>query len=145
MKDLNELLQQYEDIQDLTVSEEVLGAYIEGKTDNNETIVIEKAFTEDKLLSETLNESIDDNITSENIDWELYKGDFGFWELGLPPILSEEECVAADLVGVDDISENPLGVADENFSSASDSFSELDSSLDLSNEIDFSDDDMLNL
>ena len=41
---------------------------------------------------------INDSVSfGSNFDWELHKGDFGFWEWGLPPAVIEDDLmVAAD-------------------------------------------------
>ena len=91
MKDLNDLLLQFEDIQELPVSEEMIGAYLEGKTTNEENELIENAIKEDSLLSETIDNVNETTSLESNFDWELHKGDYGFWELGLPPVATEED------------------------------------------------------
>lgn len=90
MKDLNELLQQFNDIQDMPISEELLGAYIEGRTEKNEEELIEKSISDNSILKETVDIVSKESYSENNFDWDLYKGDFGFWELGMPPIVTED-------------------------------------------------------
>ena len=97
MKNLNDILQQFDDIQDMPISEELLGAYIDGNTEKNDSELIEKAIKEDSMLSETFNAVRNNGSSNNGFDWELHKGDFGFWELGLPPIVTEEDIINAQI------------------------------------------------
>lgn len=83
MKDFNDFLNS-------GISDELLAAYIDGKTTIEENELIEKCISNDSLLSETYEVANDSASMVSDFDWELYKGDYGFWELGLPPIISDE-------------------------------------------------------
>lgn len=94
MKDLKELLQQFEDIQDLTVSEEVLGAYMEGRLEDSELEGVARIVESDNHLSEMIQDASEDNnveLGNKSHPWDIYEGDYGFWELGLPPVLSPKD------------------------------------------------------
>ena len=51
MKDLNDLLAQFESIQDNDISEETLGAYLEGNLNPDEFMQVENAISQDDSLS----------------------------------------------------------------------------------------------
>lgn len=51
MKDINDLLAQFEDIQDNEISEEMLGAYLEGNLSADEALQVENAINQDDTLS----------------------------------------------------------------------------------------------
>jgi len=94
MKNIKDLLQQFDDIQDLPVSEEILGAYMEGRLENSELEGVAKIVESDNHLSEIIQDASEDNtVELGNIShpWDIYEGDFGFWELGLPPVLSPKD------------------------------------------------------
>lgn len=80
------------------ISDEILAAYIDGNATPEESSFIENALASDSMLSESL-DLISDTISfGTNFDWNLHKGDYGFWELGLPPVLNEaDHMVAADI------------------------------------------------
>ena len=59
MKDINELLSQFDDVQDLPVSEEMLGAYIEGNLDGSELRSVQNLLNDDDDLFQMIN-SFDD-------------------------------------------------------------------------------------
>ncbi len=85
------------------ISDEMLAAYIDGNTTPEEFSLIENALASDSMLSESL-DLISDTVTfGTNFDWDLHKGDYGFWELGLPPLVTETDLlVATD--SIDDVS-----------------------------------------
>ena len=56
MKDLNDLLAQFESIQDNEISEETLGAYLEGNLNPDEFIQVENAINQDDALSSLMND-----------------------------------------------------------------------------------------
>lgn len=94
MKDIKELLQQFEDIQDLPVSEEVLGAYLEGRLEDSELEGVTKIVESDNHLSEMIQDASEENTIehgNKSHPWDIYEGDYGFWELGLPPVLSPQD------------------------------------------------------
>lgn len=84
MKDFNELLNN-------GISDELLAAYIDGNTTESENQLIKSSLNGSSILSETY-EIVHDSVSFEsNFDWELHNGDFGFWEQGLPPVVTEDE------------------------------------------------------
>ena len=91
MKDLNELLQQFEDFDELSISEESVGAYIEGRLEESEFENVRKVLASDKNLSEVFLE-VSENTTigleDTNNPWDMDEGNLFFRELGLPPTLS---------------------------------------------------------
>lgn len=103
MKDFNDFLNS-------GISDELLAAYIDGNTTENENALIENALNDDSRLSEAC-EIVSDSVSfGSNFDWELHKGDFGFWELGLPPAITENDLQEdADNFGIN----NTSGVEDE--------------------------------
>lgn len=84
MKDFSEFLNS-------SISDELLAAYIDGKTTIEENELIGKTIKEDSVLSETYEIVNDCSAFGSSFDWDLHKGDFGFWELGLEPAVTEEE------------------------------------------------------
>lgn len=139
-------MKDFKDILNSGISDELLAAYIDGNTTDSENALIENALNDDSMLSEAY-EIVNDSIPfGSSFDWELHKGDFGFWELGLPPVISENELITTDLIENEDaLVDIPSTMMDENITSMSDSFYESDDSIDLSDELDFSDDDILDL
>lgn len=88
MKDFSNFLEN-------NISDELLAAYIDGKTTKEESELIENSINEDSILSE-IHDIANESISfGNNFDWELHKGDFGFWELGLPPAVTEEDLLEA--------------------------------------------------
>ena len=55
MKDLNDLLQQFDDIQELPVSEETVGAYVEGNLAGSELRDIQKLINSDEIFAQSVN------------------------------------------------------------------------------------------
>lgn len=84
MKDFNDLLNS-------GISDELLAAYIDGNTTESENQLIESALDGDSMLSEAYEIANDSVSFGSNFNWEIHKGDFGFWELGLPPIVTETD------------------------------------------------------
>ncbi len=84
MKDFNDLLNS-------GISDELLAAYIDGNTTESENQLIESSLNGDSMLSEAYEIANDSVSFGSNFDWEIHKGDFGFWELGLPPAVTEAD------------------------------------------------------
>lgn len=76
---------------DDNITDEQLAAYIDGNATESETKLIENALNGDSMLLEAYEIAHDSVSFGSNFDWELHKGDYGFWELGLPPAVTEEE------------------------------------------------------
>lgn len=55
MKDLNDLLQQFDDIQELPVSEETVGAYVEGNLAGSELRDIQNLINSDEIFAQSVN------------------------------------------------------------------------------------------
>lgn len=70
----DELLNKFDRIEDLPVSEEMLGAYMENKLDSFETSQIESAISEGTQLSEFVDEISQDNGFNilDNLDSQLF-------------------------------------------------------------------------
>lgn len=99
MKSMDELLSRFNDIQDLSVSEEMLGAYLEGTLQEVEMSATSEQISNDSNLSELLNDTADTNIADmvgKNHPWDIYEGDYGYWEHGLPPVLSPSDMTSED-------------------------------------------------
>lgn len=69
------------------VSDEMLAAFIDGNTTPEENADIINAFDNDEHFAEASEIAQDSLSFEEKLD--LWKGDYGFWELGLPPVLGE--------------------------------------------------------
>ena len=69
------------------VSDELLAAYIDGNTTAEENLFVEQHVAAEELntISETMEDcqSFQDYIS-------VWDGDYGFWELGLPPVLTHD-------------------------------------------------------
>ena len=99
MKSLKELISRFNDIQDLPVSEEMLGAYAEGTLQGTELDAVSDKISSDSGLQEMLNSATETNIedmADASHPWDIYEGDYGYWELGLPPILSPSDVASED-------------------------------------------------
>ena len=92
---------------DSAISDELLAAYIDGNTTESENALIENALNGDSMLSEACEIASDSVSFGSNFDWELNKGDFGFWELGLPPVVKIE---VQENISVPSINETIVGV-----------------------------------
>ncbi len=100
MKSLDELISRFNDIQDLPVSEEILGAYVEGTLQGAELYATSEQISSDSSLNEMFNDATETNIedlVGTSHPWDIYEGDYGYWELGLPPVLSPEDLQSADI------------------------------------------------
>ncbi len=80
------------------ISDEMLAAYIDGNATPDESSLIESTLGIDNLLSESLDIANDSVSFGSIFDWELHKGDYGFWELGIPPAITEEELTNDTLI-----------------------------------------------
>ena len=80
MKDFNDLLNS-------GISDELLAAYIDGNTTASENALIENALNDDSMLSEAYEIANDGISFGEQSDWDIYDGDYGFLEMGLPPVI----------------------------------------------------------
>lgn len=157
----DELLNKFDRIEDLPVSEEMLGAYLEGTLDSFESANIESEISSDSHLSSFVESISHDDVTSilDNIEHQLFAPSYPVFisDLQLPDFhgetishsFDEEHMVAAccpedflDNVN-DSISDNlPLStnLLEENLSN-NDSFLGSDQSLDIESH---ESDDMFN-
>lgn len=67
MKDINEIIKQFDDIEELSVSEEMLGAYVEGKLNSYEMDYLANAIQSDGSLQD-LSENIVSDVYPLQID-----------------------------------------------------------------------------
>jgi len=74
------------------ISDEALAAFIDGNATAEEAFRIENAMASDETLQECF-DIVNDSISiSPNIsNMEVWQGDYGFWEMGIPPVLSMGE------------------------------------------------------
>ena len=73
----------------------MLVAYIDGNATPKESSLIEASIDTNGLLSETLDITNDVISFGDNYDWDIHKEDFGFWELGTPPLVTEADLEVA--------------------------------------------------
>lgn len=92
MKDFNDILNS--DFLNSGISDELLAAYIDGKTTESENALIENALNRDSMLSEAYEIASDSVSFGEKTDWDIYNGDYGFLEMGLPPVIDALEMVS---------------------------------------------------
>ena len=71
------------------ISDEMLAAFIDGNTTPEENAEINSVLENDEQFAEASDVAQDSLSFEEKLD--LWKGDYGFWELGLPPVLGEED------------------------------------------------------
>ena len=90
MKDFNDLLNS-------GISDELLAAYIDGNTTENENQLIESSFDGDSMLSEAYEIAHDSVSLESDFDWDIYNGDYGFLELGLPSVIDALNMVSPNL------------------------------------------------
>lgn len=123
------------------VSDEMLAAYIDGNATPSEASLIELSVGSNDLLSESLDLTKDAITFGNSHDWDIHKGDLGFWELGLPPVISESELSLAADISQNSFTcgeQNELLNADENsiFPSFGDSFLDSTGSNDIDADLD---------
>ena len=78
MKDLNELLDCLDNLQDLPISEETIGAYMEGNLEKNEVNEVDNALKENNFISNLITDAstpipepnIEDFFSDDVIDFE---------------------------------------------------------------------------
>lgn len=137
------------------ISDEMLAAYIDGNATPKESSLIEASIDTNGLLPETLDITNDVISFGDNYDWDIHKGDFGFWELGAPPLVTEADLeVAANSPEeiLEMCEEEGVSIGElENISLLDDSFLKQDDSMEIDSEFDSSDiddeglDDLLDL
>lgn len=75
------------------ISDELLAAYVDGKTSLMENAIVENSINSDSQLLEVLDIDHDSISFGGFEDLDIHKGDFEFWELGLPPIITEDDII----------------------------------------------------
>ena len=73
------------------ISDEMLAAFIDGNATPEECAEINCAIERDDVFTEASDVAQDSLSFEEKLD--LWKGDYGFWELGLPPVLGEDDYI----------------------------------------------------
>lgn len=100
MKDINELMARIDGFEPLPVSEETLGAYLEGTLPDAVADSTAELISSDPGLIQILNDAAVsyDSVAPEEATsaWDIYEGDYGYWELGLPPILYPDNIETED-------------------------------------------------
>lgn len=139
MKSLKELLLRFDDIQDLPVSEEMLGAYLERTLHGAELDKVSEQISSDLNLNEMINEvavnSVED-LAETSHPWDIYEGDYGYWELGLPPVIPLSDIIPQDDKEiVDDFYGSCDRISDDDNLSLQNATSNLDDNLLDSNEM----------
>lgn len=71
------------------VSDETLAAFIDGNATAEEVAFIQRNMGHDELLAEAI-DVVQDTVSLGGYDWSIHDGDYGFLELGLPPIITED-------------------------------------------------------
>lgn len=157
----DELLNKFDRIQDLPVSEEMLGAYMEGNLDSNEYAQIDSMLSADSSISEFVDDISHDNIVNilDNLEHQLFDPSYPIFisNVQLPnpyndvasPGFFQDEMAAACCLGdsIDTINDFPVNdlSADDLYMSENlsqdDSFIGSDQSLDIESH---SGDDMFN-
>lgn len=87
-------MKDFKDILNSGISDELLAAYIDGNTTESENALIENALNVDSMLSEVCEIASDSVSFGEKTDWDIYNDDYGFLEMGLPPIVDALEMVS---------------------------------------------------
>lgn len=119
MKDFNDFLNS-------GISDELLAAYIDGNTTDSENQLIESSLNGDSMLSEAYEIASDGIFLEEKSNWDIYDGDYGFLEMGLPPAIDALDMVAQNQnYGLDFGNESDLFGSDDNLVS-NDLYSEND-------------------
>ena len=72
---------------DHEVSDELLAAYIDGNTTEEENIFVEQHIPTEEI--DTIMETTEDSQSFQEYI-SVWDGDYGFWELGLPPALTHD-------------------------------------------------------
>ena len=69
------------------VSDELLAAYIDGNTTEEENLFVEQHIPAEEI--DTMVETTEDCQSFQDYI-SVWDGDYGFWELGLPPVLTHD-------------------------------------------------------
>lgn len=87
MKNLKEILRQFEDIQQSSISEELLGAYMEGKLTGSEFNTVEQQIASDHHLNELFHDVNESGPDEEEILLDRDEDDHEYLKLGSTPTL----------------------------------------------------------
>jgi hypothetical protein len=74
------------------ISDELLAAFLDGNTTKEETEQVLEGMSEDNALMEVA--GIANDVISFEDKLEVWKGDYGFWEMGINPVFEPEELLA---------------------------------------------------
>lgn len=89
-------MKDFVDFLDNDISDELLAAYIDGNTTESEKQLIESSLNGDSMLSEAYEIASDSAYFENNMDWSIYNGDYGFLEMGLPPVIDMLDMVSVN-------------------------------------------------
>lgn len=99
----DELLSKFDSIEDLPISEEMLGSYIEGSLDIDKTIICEDIMAHDSSLNDLFFEITNDpSIQSE--DELIFSFDSDFLDNGIDTFLTSPDMVLFDSASPSDLS-----------------------------------------
>lgn len=73
MKNYNDIINRFDDIEDLPISEEMLGAYLEEKISDSELETLESYKEESPIISEIIKETNDFQISIDDSDIDNYE------------------------------------------------------------------------
>lgn len=119
MKDIKDILNS-------GISDELLAAYIDGNTTESENALIENSLNDDSMLSEAYEIANNGISFGEQSDWDIYDGDYGYLEMGLPPIIDALDMIIQNQnYGLDFSNDDDLFGSDDNLTS-NDLYSEND-------------------
>jgi len=144
MIDYNELISRFDDIQDLPVSEEMLGAYCEGTLNDVDAADVSNCISDHAELGELMNDVENDIVQDE--PFSLYSSDVVVDDVDLPDVPTDNGCEIFDFdfaAGIYDSNNMVAAIAapsfcgdmDDFISDADDSFPDIDDSIDLGNDI----------
>lgn len=105
------------------ISDELLAAYIDGNTTQEESMLVSKAINQDSFLAEIV-DIVNDASSLGNHPWDVCNGDFGFWEMGLPPVIKSEE--PNSIVSITNLPGTPMGIIDNTDMSSLENFGQTD-------------------
>ena len=71
------------------ISDEMLAAYVDGNATPDETALIESNIPDRESLQEVVDIVTDTHYMESHFDIDMHSGDYGLWELGMPPVIAE--------------------------------------------------------
>jgi len=148
MIDYNELISRFNDIQDLPVSEEMLGAYCEGTLDGMEAAEVRDCISDSADVGELMGDVVSSIVQEE--PFSLHPTAAAFGDMDLPDVPTADNYNPFD-IGIADAPWSDVGIfaaavspsfcgnADDFISDTDDSFSTTDHSINLESNIDSDD------